>query len=197
MDALNNPVLRSTGPLQVTITDPSVCYYCKTSPLDAAVTYCPSCGFPQRGAEDEQKKFITDKRVMLIKLEGMHDQVKKARNMLFLAAGIYALSYLLGALLIAPSAILFIEGAIVCGAFVGFGIWANKNPYPAVLTGLIVYVTLIILYAAIVGLFTIVSGILFKIIILSGLIYGLKAAKDAKQFEEELKAQKIDLSAGQ
>ncbi len=196
MDPLNNPVLRATGPLQVTIADPAVCYYCNSSPLDVSVMYCPSCGFPQRGAEDEQKKFITDKRVMLIKLESMRDQVRKARNMLFLASGGYALGYLMAGVMGRIDAMMLIEGVIICGAFVGLGLWANKKPYPAVLTGLIVFISLIAI-AAFVNPLTIVSGIILKVIVLSGLIYGLKAANDAKHAEEELKTQKIDLSAGQ
>lgn len=191
MDALNNPVLQQQGPLVVTITDLSSCYYCNSSPLTEAIVFCPSCGFPQRGLEDDQKKFITNKRILLIQLDGMHDKVKKARNALFIAAGVMLLSY--GLAFTQHGALVLIEGGIVCGAFVGFGFWANKNPFPAVLTGLIFLLTLYVLYA-IVNPVTIFTGIIVKIAIIAALIYGLKAALQAKKIKAELEAHKIDLS---
>ena len=191
MDALNNPVLTQTGPLRIDIVDLSACYYCKTSPLTEQIVFCPSCGFPQRGTEADQKKFITDKRILLIQLDGMHNEIKKARNALFITAGIMVLSYGLGYLQVGTPAL--VEGAIVCSAFVGFGFWANKNPFPAVLTGLIFLVTLYILYAF-VDPKTIISGIIVKIALISALIYGLKAAHQAKRFKGDLEAKQIDLS---
>src|ERR1041385_8220788 len=146
MDYLNHPVLRQRGPLVISIPDLSVCYYCHTAPLNENA-YCPSCGFPQRGTEEEQKKFITDKRVLLIQLEGMQDNIRKSRNALFGVAALYGVSYLILAITAGLPAV--IEGSVVCGLFIGLGLWANKNPYPAVLTGLICFILIIILYAVI------------------------------------------------
>ncbi len=191
MDALNNPVLQQQGPLVINITDLSSCYYCNSSPLTEAIVFCPSCGFPQRGLEDDQKKFITNKRILLIQLDGMHDKVKKARNALFITAGFMLLNYGVASAILGAS--VMIEGGIVCGAFIGFGFWANKNPFPAVLTGLIFLLTLYVLYA-IIDLATIYSWVIVKIAIIVTLIYGLKAALQAKKFKAELEAHKIDLS---
>ncbi len=191
MDALNNPVLQQQGPLVINIADLSSCYYCNSSPLTEAIVFCPSCGFPQRGLEDDQKKFITNKRILLIQLEGMHDKVKKARNALFITAGVMLLSY--GIAFTQLGASVMIEGGIVCGAFVGFGFWANKNPFPAVLTGLIFLLTLFVL-TTIANPETIFSGIIIRIAIIAALVYGLKAALQAKKFKAELEGQKIDLS---
>jgi hypothetical protein len=191
MDALNNPVLQQQGPLVITIADLSTCYYCNSSPLTEGIVFCPSCGFPQRGLEDDQKKFITNKRILLIQLDGMHDKVKKARNALFITAGVMLLSY--GVAFVQYGSAVMIEGGVVISAFVGFGFWANKNPFPAVLTGLIFLLTLYVLYA-IVNPATIVSGIIIKIAIIAALVYGLKAALQAKKLKAELEAQKIDLS---
>lgn len=191
MDPLNNPALTQSGPLVIAINDLSTCYYCKTSPLTEQTPFCPSCGFPQRGPEAEQKKFITNKRLLLIQLDGMQSQIKKGRNALFITAAIMVISYALGYAQVGTPAL--IEGLIVCGAFVGFGFWANKNPFPAVLTGLIFLLTLYIIYA-ILSPITILSGIIVKIALISTLIYGLKAAHQAKKFKAELEANQIDLS---
>ncbi|MDQ3111245.1 MAG: hypothetical protein M3R17_15255 [Bacteroidota bacterium] len=191
MDVLNHPVLRQTGPLRINIADSSACYYCKTGPLGNEIIYCPSCGFPQRGTEEEQKKFITAKRLLVIKLEGMHDNIKKSRNALFGVAALYGVSYIILALQIGWPAI--IEGSILCGIFIGLGLWANKNPYPAVLTGLILFILFIII-SAIGNPVSIIGGIIWKIIILTAMIYGLKAAKDAKDVTADLEAAQVNLS---
>jgi hypothetical protein len=190
MDVLNHPVLRQKGPLIINITNRSECYYCKTSPLNSDVIFCPSCGFPQNGTEEQQKKFITDKRVLLIHFEGANESIVKARNALFGVAVLYGINYIILAAQAGIPAI--IEGGILCSIFIGLGIWANKNPFPAVLTGLLLFVLIIILFAFVNPL-TIISGILWKIIIVSALVYGLQAAKKAKDLKASLEAAQINL----
>jgi hypothetical protein len=195
MDPLTHPVLRQRGPLTIQITDATKCFYCQTGPLNSEVKYCPSCGFPQNGPEEEQKRFVTHKRILLGNLDQVGTSMKKARNGLFGAAALYGLSYILGAVQSrGDSAIILIEGAIVVATFLGLAIYASRNAYAAALAGLIVFVTLMVAYA-IVNPITIISGILWKVIILSSLIYGLKAARDYKRLHAELKENKIDFSA--
>lgn len=193
MDLLNHPLLKSGGAVRIEITDPSTCFYCKSAPLGDEIVFCPSCGFPQRGTEKEQADFVWKKRALHRQLEEMQLKMDKAGNMLFITAGLFAVSYLIAFL--QSNAWTLIEGGIVCGAFVGFGFWARKNPYPAVLTGLIFLGTILLLYA-LVNPITIISGIIWKIAIISALIYGLKAAREAKALREELQMQKVDLSGG-
>lgn len=190
MDLLDHPLLKSGGAVRIEIKDPSTCFYCKSSPLGDEIVYCPSCGFPQRGTEKEQSDFVWKKRALHRQLEEMQLKMDKAGNMLFITAGLFLVSYLIAAIQMGLSVL--IEGGIICGAFVGFGFWARKNPYPAVLTGLIFLGTVLLLYA-IINPVTIISGIIWKIAIISALIYGLKAAREAKALREELQMQKVDL----
>ena len=192
MDLLDHPLLKSGGPVHITITDPSVCFYCKSSPLPGAAQYCPSCGFPQGKTEQEQVEFIWKKRALHRQLEEMEEKTTKAGNMLFIAAGLFVLSYLLGYLKF-DSGYVLVEGGIVSGTFVGLGFWSRKNAFPAVLTGLIFLVTLWLVYAFI-NPINIISGIIWKIAILSALIYGLTAARQAKEVKAQLKLERRDFS---
>lgn len=192
MDPLNHPVLRQRGPLVISITDITRCYYCQSGPLSPETRYCPSCGFPQNGPEEEQKRFITHKRIQIGNLESLSENMKKSRNALFGAAALFGVSYLLGAVQTKGEPIVLIEGGIVVATFIGLAIFANRNSYAAALSGLIVFCTLIVAYAF-VDPITIVSGIIWKIVILSALIYGLKAARDYKRVKAELTESKIDL----
>jgi hypothetical protein len=193
MDPLNHPVLRQRGPLAITISDYSKCYYCYSGPLTGENRFCPSCGFPQNGTEDEQKRFITGKRIQLGNLETIGESVSKSRNALIGAAVLYGLSYLIYGFTGNFDSLLLIEAVIVVGTFVGLAIYSGKNAYAAALSGLIVFCTLIVVNGCIEPK-TIISGLLWKVIILSSLIYGLKAARDYKRIYAELRESKIDLS---
>jgi hypothetical protein len=194
MDPLSHPVLRQRGPLTVIITDYSRCYYCQSGPLTAENRFCPSCGFPQNGTEDEQKRFITHKRIQLQTLESVQENVRKARYALIGAAVLFGISYLLLGAKDKFDAILIIEALIVVGTFIGLAVYSARNAYAAALAGLIVFCTLIVVNAC-VDPKTILGGLLWKVIILSSLIYGLKAARDYKRMYAELAESQIDLSA--
>lgn len=63
--------------------------------------------------------------------------------------------------------------------FIGLGFMAKKYPFPALLTGLLLYVGLIILNV-ILDPSSIASGLIMKIIIIFYLVKGVKSAKDAE-----------------
>lgn len=81
--------------------------------------------------------------------------------------------------------------AVVALIFLGLGFWADKNPYPAILTALILYLALNLLSIA--G--TMMSsepavsafrGIIVKIIIVVYLIKGLNNAAEARRIKNAL-----------
>ena len=75
--------------------------------------------------------------------------------------------------------------------FIGLAFWVNKKPYMAVLSGLILYLSLIVI-AAVSDPATITAGWLFRIIIIVALVSGLKAAKQAEELRRELGLLDID-----
>lgn len=126
-----------------------------------------------------------------IQMEGNQLAVKKARNALYIAAGLIFLSEMIGmARLGGFDSFVFIFALVEAGIFVALALWAKKKPYTAVVTGLIVFVAIIAfsvfingkVYGA-EGVFkALVGGIIFKVIILVGLIRPLKDAKELQAY---------------
>jgi len=174
---------------KIVITDLSVCYHCKKPNLQETAVYCDNCGFPQRGTELEQRKFIAkfnaDKRFQ----DQLQHSINKARNILYILAGLNALfGIVLGVLMKfdIPTLIVCIVSALI---YLGLGIWSRSKPFPAIVTGLIFYITLIII-SAIVDPATIIQGIIWKVLIISGFYYGYKGAKEAEEIKEQIEVQK-------
>src|ERR1041385_5701530 len=89
-----NPDFNQGQPV-IHITNFSECYYCRASIYNDSIVYCPACGFPQRGKEEEQKQFILDKRLDLTRQENLESGIKKTRWCIAAIALLYALNYLL------------------------------------------------------------------------------------------------------
>lgn len=126
------------------INNPAECFICKRNGLSTAEKYCPGCGFPQNGEQSEQKAFYLDH---FEKSAGFHEakkRVKSAQTILFVAAGLMVLGGLiLGGL--TGSTPDLISNLLLAGIFVGLGFWARSSPLTASVTGLVIYVTVVIL----------------------------------------------------
>lgn len=193
-DQLSHPAIIARGPVVINIKDPQQCFYCHSSPLNAAISYCPACGFPQFGEEKEQKKYIMDKRILRMEFEEAEEKVQKSRLAIFGVAGLLFLNYAILAINSPGNAALY-EGIFLVSIFLGLGIWAKYNPFAASLTALILYGLLIITYAAIDPV-TIFGGIIWKVAIIVSLIYGLKASSEAKRIRQKLSSVTFDLNSG-
>lgn len=178
---------KSEARRQIVISNPSVCYYCKSTGLTDGDKFCPNCGFPQKGSQPAMKRFIWNINNKHTLLADQKKAVNKARNMLFALAALFAVcSVLLGAI-IEFNLIIVLTNLIVAGLYLGLGLWSRKNPFPAILTGFFLYVTLIVINAAI-DPKTILQGILFKGFIIAGFIYGYKGVKESAILEKELES---------
>lgn len=169
----------------IVIADLSVCYYCKSKGLKEEDKFCPNCGFPQRGTQYEMRKFLSEVNLKHRLLQDHKKAVNKARYILF---GLSALNFIVAILLaviVRINVISFISVLILSGIFLGLGLWSRKNPFSAILTGFFVYVVLQVIQALL-NPQSIFNGIILKIIIISGFIYGFKGAKEASDLEEEL-----------
>jgi hypothetical protein len=154
----------------VRITDPTVCFHCKRSGLLPDEKHCPDCGFPQGGTEEERWKFVVQKRRERSAREDQKAMIDKARLYLFVAAGLNMIAF------ISPEPVVLIVGGIISAVFIAFAFWARHRPYPAILTGLITYVSLQLFF----GLFDwrfMLGGLIWKIAIVGALFYALRSAK--------------------
>jgi hypothetical protein len=117
--------------------------------------------------------------VKKLEMEGYETGIKKARNALFITAGIVGVSEII-TLAIAdlgfPPFVIAVIAAEV-GVFIGLALWTKTKPYTAIVVGLIVFIVMWIASIALVGGQAIYKGILVKAIIISVLVNALKPAK--------------------
>lgn len=133
------------------------------------------------------KDYLEDEReVRLQKLSTEKEEfetkktLNKGRYALIVIGALYILMGFLEGFLMAGNQLLFgIINWFIAAIFIGFGVWSIYKPYVALISGLIFYLSLILLFA-IVDPITIIKGIVLKIIVISYLIYSIKVAKNEK-----------------
>jgi prepilin signal peptidase PulO-like enzyme (type II secretory pathway) len=130
-----------------------------------------------------------------IQKEGHELTIRKARNVLFVAAGLVLLSYIIS-MVSSPEIINIIDMGIMVffvGAFTILAFWTKKKPYTAIIGGITVFALFIIFNVAVrvyqegaTGIITgLLGGWLFKVIILVALIRPLKDAKELQEMMEQ------------
>lgn len=134
-----------------------------------------------------------------VELEGYETGVRKARNALFIAAGLIllqefiAIATLPAGLEIDPIMYLYI--GIIVGIFIALAFWTKKKPFTAIVLGLIAFTSYIILVAVVNGYVDgaggfikgLIGGWIFKVFIFAALIRPLSDAKALQQAKEEKK----------
>ena len=106
--------------------------------------------------------------------------LNKGRYALIVIGALYILIGILEGFIVSGNQLLFgIIDWIIAAIFIGLGVWSFYKPYVALISGLIFYLSLNLLFA-IVDPMTIIKGIILKIIIISYLIYSIKVAKNER-----------------
>jgi hypothetical protein len=172
---------------QIIINDPTTCYYCKTTGLKETDNFCPKCNFPQNGTQAEKKNFILNINNKQKLLADQKKAVNKARIVLYVLAGLNLLYGIVYCLVINESIPILMVCIIFSGTYLGLGLWSRKQAFPAILTGFLLYVSMLVI-SAILDPGTISGGAFFKLLIIVGFIYGFKGAKDSKKIEKELES---------
>ncbi len=115
-------------------------------------------------------------------LEGYDKSIKHARLALFAVAGLQLLfGTIIGVMQVGDTAIYTVViSVIVAAIFIGLGLWTKSKPYTAIVTGLIVFISLHLMQ----GIYdssTIKNGIIMKIVVI---VYLVKSINDAKEAQE-------------
>jgi len=176
---------RRRNKVEIIITDFSKCYNCKSTGLTENDKFCPHCGFPQHGTQWQMKSFMIRVKFKKKKLEEMKSKIRTARNILYGLAILNLIFGLIVSVNSASPAVGVIVSVITAGIFFGLGLWCNKNPFAAILTGFFVFITTIVI-GAVADPRTLLSGLVIRILIISAFVYGYKAAKDSQKMEKEL-----------
>jgi len=161
---------------------------CCSSVYQETDVNCLQCGYPLQGTVQQQQNFISERGVKEIELSDLSGKVNAARKSLFIIAGVDAVFGLImyfGAKGQEDALPNLIAEMLIVSIFVALGLWARKKARPALITGLVVYVSLHLLNAVFEPM-SIISGILLKIFIVIYLIKGIKAVSEADQLRKEL-----------
>jgi type III secretory pathway component EscR len=158
----------------------SACSFCK-KPIEEDVIFCPHCGHPENGTEKERAQFFAKRAMNKNKAIDAKDKISSARNTLFVLAGIMVL---FGIIIYGSTNSVLDLGINLFFAFIYLvlAFWSEQKPFIALLIGLFLYITLIVINA-IIDPVTLVRGIIWKVLIISYLGKGIYSALEARNKE--------------
>ena len=168
---------------------PGFCYYCEKDLLPEDI-FCMDCGFPQKKSETEQRVFIGNKRKQVKELEELYKHQKGARQTLLILFVINLLLFLFYLFSEDASLADAISQGVLAALYAGLWIWSKTQLRQATFTGIIIYLTFLVLYA-IFDPISIISGLMFKAIIIFALVSGYVSVKKADAFKKEMEGKNL------
>lgn len=154
------------------------CSFCKET-IEENVIFCSNCGHPENGTDKQRAQFFGKRAMQKNKNIDADKKINSARNTLFVLCGIMIVFGLISYFSSKEIIILGIN-FFVALIYLALAFWSEKKPFIALLSGLLLYLTLITI-SAIVDPLTLVKGILWKVIIISYLGKGLYSAFDSQK----------------
>lgn len=163
------------------------CENCGSQVLET-IKFCSSCSFPVGGSEDDKRSFrltVGSKKQQVKEAEG---KIKTCKTIIYVLAGIVFLTGLLAGFSQDDFALMIVNLCISL-LYLILAAWSEKNPFGAILTAFIIYVTLILInfFAEPASLF---QGIFLKVFFIVAFVKGVRSAKEAKDILDELEKTK-------
>lgn len=151
--------------------------------------FCNNCGYPRKGSEQEQRKFLLKRNTQKSQLESADKKLWQATNTLFIVGA------LIGVLALGNCFLSFtplrgnysqlISQLALSFTFIGLGFWCKKKPFPAILSGFSLYLLVQILYSITDPAF-IFNWIVLKLFIIGFLANGIRAVLVAEKVKKEM-----------
>ena len=160
------------------LTQSLECRLCKTA-IDIESVFCSNCGFPEHGTNNEIASYHAKAAMDKNKHMDAGKKIKSARNTLYVMSAITLVFGLFYFFQLQDIAVL-VTNIILCIIYLVLAEWTSKKPMMALLLGLLLYLTTIII-SAIFEPSTIIKGILWKVIIISYLAKGIYSASSIKK----------------
>ena len=145
--------------------------------------YCHACGFPEKGTDQERAKFHAKNAIKKNKHFDAYKKVKSARTTLYIVGGVTLVAGI-GSYLFVNDIALMVTNIIVASIYGVLGYWSNKKPLAALLSGFLLYITVLVING-VVEPESLYKGIIWKVLILTYLGKGLYSAKAAQSQIEE------------
>jgi hypothetical protein len=159
-------------------TNENSCSFCKKEMTPPDAVFCNHCGHPENGTDQQRAQFFAKRAVNKTKHIDADKKIKSARNTLFILSGILGV---FGFFLYFSTNDIVTLGAnlLISFIYLALGFWSKEKPMIALLVGLLLYVTLVVI-SAIVDPTSLYRGILWKILIITFLGKGLYSANAVK-----------------
>lgn len=155
------------------IIAPKNCSHCNLE-MQWEQKYCNECGYPEGGTPQEQSGFHARQVMKKRGKAEASSRIKKGRNILFIVAGISFLSGVYYYFKLDDSSVLIVN-TVLSLCYLSLGFWSQKKPLVALMLGLLVYLTTLVL-TGLIEPETIYKGILLKIFILVYMFKGINSA---------------------
>lgn len=146
--------------------------------------FCPHCSFPIAGTDQEKTSFrlIVSSRKRL--LSDAEDKIKSAKTIIYALAGVFFLFGLYTGFAQDDFANMIVNLTLSL-LYLILAAWSKSNPFGAILTAFIIYLT-IQMVNAFIDPSTLFQGIIMKIFFIAALIKGTRSAVEAQGFLKEL-----------
>ncbi|WGD36119.1 zinc ribbon domain-containing protein [Olleya sp. YS] len=149
------------------------CNHCDT-PINEDISFCPECGYPVQGDEQDVAKFYAKRVINKRKTSDAKRKIKSARNILYVIAGFIMLFGIFMYFKDGDFPVLVVN-IVIGGIYIFLGSWSEQRPLVALLLGLLLYLTTVVI-SAIAEPATLVSGIIWKVLIIAYLGKGIYSA---------------------
>ena len=162
------------------------CAHCNTE-IKTEDTFCTQCGYPLKGTEAEQNNFTTEKQFEEIDMFTYNKTLRQASNTLYYLAGVFVFSGLLYFFMHKDEAevvSVVITNLVMAIIFVALGAYSKRKPLACLISGLSLYIIVLVLNAIIEPM-SIVQGIIIKVIIIGYMIRGIKSASEIEKIRKE------------
>lgn len=169
-------------------TSSILCPNCNTE-SPSTQKFCSSCSYPITGTLEERSQFAATIGKHKLNIKRAKEQISNAKMIIYLISG---LTFLFGLILYFQTEdfVTLIVNICMCLLYLIMAAWADKNPFAAILTAFIIYVTFILVNAFIEP-GTLFSGLIMKIIVIGGFIKAIRSAQQAQEAIKELEKYKI------
>lgn len=152
------------------------CKCCKTTVTEND-SFCPNCGFPLKGTIEEQGEFIGKFLTKKNEEQEWKRQVNNARTTLAVVGVLMIVTGGFYGLMNRNSGgeIIFVVNLIIGLIYFFLSWWSNKNPFGAILTGLIIFISIYLLQAFI-NPSSLIEGVIIKVVVVTYMINGVVSA---------------------
>jgi hypothetical protein len=177
---------------------PVQCPHCQAENEDGAA-FCSECGKALPGATPTTPTVVTGDQVASTEV-GQSIQAEQLQKQ---ARGASAALIVVGVLMVAGAAFLYarfsgeagvdagalrtllITNLVLAAIYVGLGLWARRNPLPAAIVGLVLFVTMIAV-GAILDPTSIAQGIIVKVVVVVALAKAIHAGVKYRQLKAQM-----------